>query len=110
MATLQIRRRFQNGGAAYEIPGVRGSIYFNKSLFAEGVEAPETMEIGFDGFAPAGERKVRASDPERVAKAQERAQKAEERAKKARERADKLASKAAKAAGVEQPTEETVEA
>ena len=112
MATLQMRRRFPDGGAAYGIPGLRGSIYFNKSLFAEGVEAPETMEVNFDGFAPPGEIKVRQSDPEKIAKLQENAAKAEARAQKAREKADKLAAKAAKVAGVNQPSEqaETVEA
>jgi hypothetical protein len=101
--TLRHDRTTKNGTASYVIDGVRGSVYITKSMFKD--QPPAELNIDGVEFAePGAGGGGRASDPERVAKAQEKAQKMQERAAKAAERAEKAAARAAKLASKGQAT------
>jgi len=100
--TLRRDRTTKNGTSSYVIDGVRGSVYITKSMFA-GDPPAELVIDGVEFAAPGAGGGVRASDPERVAKAEEKARKMQERADKAAERAKKAAERAAKMAAKGQP-------
>lgn len=94
---FKLRKLDKNGSAVYAADGLRGSIYFSKNLFAG--DAPQDMEIPYDGFTPPGEARaatVKVPTPEQIEKAQASVAKAEERLRKAQERAAKAAERAAK--------------
>lgn len=87
----------KSGNVAYAQDGVRASVYFNKNMFA-GNAIPETITItaAEGSFALPGEIKVKATSPEKLAKAKELADKAALAAKKAADRAAKAQARAAK--------------
>ena len=93
---LVFKKTIKAGHSMYEIPGLRGSVYFSKSLLADPSNPPATIEVPSEVFGTPGEVKAKISDPEKIAKAQEKAAKAQERATKAADRASKLAEKVRK--------------
>lgn len=111
---LTFKKVDKNGFAVYGIEGVRGSIYFSKSIL-EG-EPPASMEVAYEGFAAPGTPRAasvpREVTPEKAEKARLAAEKSEERARKATERAQKAVARAAKYAEkvAGKPTAETVPA
>jgi hypothetical protein len=97
--TFSLARITPNGVASYELPGLRGSIYVTKSMWAG--EPPQALTIVATPFAQpkAGASKT-SGDPEAAAKkaavARERADKAQVRAAKALAAAQKPAERLAK--------------
>jgi len=89
--TLTKRREYKNGGASYELAGVRGGVYFSPKMIPG--EKPATIELTTENFASAVDTSAAdAKKADRLAKAE--AKKAEREAKK-QARADAKAAKAA---------------
>jgi hypothetical protein len=108
--TLTKTRTNKGGVALYAQPGVPANVKFPKSMFAEGVTAPDSLKITVEGdgvFALPGEVKVggKKTSPENAEKIRANAEKAVARAKKAAERAEKAMAKAAKLAPADAPAQ-----
>jgi len=103
MATITFKKNRTNkgGNTLYSAEGYIANVRFPKSLFAEGVTPPDSVDITFaDGvLAAPGSAKVgggRSASPEAIAKAQEKLQKSKDRLAKAQARIAKQEASAAK--------------
>lgn len=108
MATLTLGKQTKNGGARYQVDGLRGSIFFPPSMLAEGAQLPQQLTLDGITFAdPSAQRSnggTRRDLPAPIKQAREEArqlrEQAKQRMKDAREqlRQEREARKAERAA------------
>jgi hypothetical protein len=94
---FKLKRLDKSGSAVYSVEGVRGSLYISKGLLA--AEAPQELDIPFDGFTPPGTVRTvtpKNPTPEQIEKVQAQLAKAQQNEAKAKERAEKARVRAAK--------------
>jgi hypothetical protein len=65
---ITLRRTWDDGGAAYEVDGIKGTIYVKKGFFVDGV-APDYLEISGEGLAtPVVEAEAVVAEPKKKGK------------------------------------------